>query len=238
MITIKNVSVRYETTVAVNNVSLNIKQGSMIGLIGANGAGKSSLLKALAGLIPDFTGRVAFDGKDLRGERFWVKQHCGYAPEDAELLPYLRGREFLHLIAAIRKVRDIQKEADFFIDLFSLQKTAEELIVNYSHGMRQKLSIAAALIGQPQWLILDEALNGLDPLSLARLKNYFAGQQSKGTTIVLSSHNLSLIRRWCEAVVFLHKGKIVGVFSQGEIKAQEEQSGRTFEDWFVDRVTE
>ena len=236
MITIKNLSVHYEEKTAVQDVTLTFQPGKISGLIGANGAGKSSLLKACVGLIPEFEGSIAFDGKELSQNRFWVKQHCAYAPEDVELLPYLKGREFLQLIATVRNSPQPEKEIDLLQQLFSLREAENELIINYSHGMRQKISLAAALIGEPDYLIFDEALNGMDALSLSRFKNFIDQLLSRGKTIVLSSHIISLIQSWCDPVILMHEGEIFDTLSAGQIKKLEQQKKKSFTDIFVERV--
>ena len=236
MITIRDVSVSYEDKLAVNSVNLEFEPGKITGIIGANGAGKSSLLKACVGLLPEFEGTIEFSGKDLRKNRFWVKQHCAYAPEDVELLPYLKGREFLQLIAAVRGLKNENEEIDFLLDMFALQEVENELIVNFSHGMRQKISLAAALTGKPDYLILDEALNGLDAMSLSRLKKYFEQLLAEGKTIVLSSHIISLIQSWCDPVIIMDKGEILRVLSALEIVGLERQKSKTFSELFIDWI--
>lgn len=238
MISVKNLSVHYEQKTALRDVSLTFPTGKITGLIGTNGAGKSSLLKACVGLLPEYEGDIAFDGKELDENRFWIKQHCAYAPEDVELLPYLKGREFLQLIAAVRGIKNENAEIDFLLDMFALHEVENELIINFSHGMRQKMSLAAALTGKPDYLILDEALNGLDAMSLSRLKKYFEQLLSEGKTIALSSHIISLIQSWCDPVVILHQGEIVNTFSVPEISKLEQQKSKTFAEIFLDWINE
>ncbi len=235
MLSIKNVTITYDTQDAVKDISLDFLPGKLTGLIGRNGAGKSSLLKAAVGLISGYTGTIEFNGKELNKNRFWIKQNCGYAPEDAELLPYLTGREFLELIAKIRKSTDTQKEMDFLINLNGINDKADELVLNYSHGMKQKLSIAAALIGKPDFLILDEALNGLDPVSLYKLKNYLTEQAALNKIVIISSHILPLIQQWCDPVIILNNGRVAKNLSAREI-AELEQN-QSFESYFIKLVS-
>jgi ABC-2 type transport system ATP-binding protein len=236
MLSIKNVSIIYEKKLAVNEASVDITPAKITGLIGPNGAGKSSLLKACVGLINEFAGTIEFDGREIRKRRFWVKQHCGFAPEDVVLMPYLKGSEFLELIAVIRKVSNLREEIDFLIDLTGLQDKKDELIINYSHGMRQKLFIASALTGKPEYLILDEALNGLDTISLFKLKNYLNDLAKQGKTIIISSHILPLIKEWCDPVVIMNNGTIINKYSVSEIEELENQTKQSFESIFVDLI--
>lgn len=237
MISVKNLSISYEEKTALHNVSLDFESGKATGIIGANGAGKSSLLKACVGLLPDFEGTVHFGQKDLRENRYWVKEHCAYAPEDVELLPYMKGREFLQLVAALRGAEHEGHKTDELLDMLALRTVENELIINYSHGMRQKLSLAAALTGETDYLILDESLNGLDALSLFGLKNYFAQLLSKGKTIVLSSHIISLIQSWCDPVVIMDRGEVLRVLSAREITELERQKGKSFAGLFIEMVS-
>jgi len=236
MLSIKNLTVRYEYKTAVEDVSLEIQPGRISGLIGPNGAGKSSLIKACVGMIGEYDGEIRYKDKPLHENRHWVKKHCGYAPEDTVLTPYLKGREFLELIGALRKSADLKKETESLFAMLNLQEKADELIVNYSHGMRQKLSIASTLIGNPDFLIFDEALNGLDPVSLYNLKKYMNELAAAGKTIVLSSHILSLIEDWCDPIIIMHKGKLIKTLTRAEISGMETEKKQSFEEIFVEMV--
>jgi len=238
MLEVDQLFVQYEDKLAVNNVSLNIKPGRITGLIGPNGAGKSSLIKSCVGIINEYAGKIKFNGTDIRNDRLRIKQLCGYAPEDTELLPYLKGNEFLELIGSIRKSSDLAAEIDFLISLMGLEDKQNELIINYSHGMRQKISIASSIIGQPEYLFIDEALNGLDPLSLFRLKNHFIELSEAGKTIIISSHILPLIRSWCDPVLIMNKGSIIKSLSVSEIDELEKQNKKDFESIFVKLIEE
>ncbi len=238
MLSIKNLSIQYENVIAVKNISYDFNSGIINGLIGPNGAGKSSLLKACVGLINDYQGKIIYDEKELGKNRTWVKKQCGYAPEDAVLFPYLTGEEFLQLIASIRnnKQEDLTNEVSFFLQLTGLTAKMDELIVNYSHGMRQKLAIAAALIGEPEFIIIDESLNGLDPIALYNLKKYFNELIKSDKTIILSSHILPLIRDWCHIIVIMDKGALIQEYSKDEILKYEKDRGNSFETLFLETI--
>jgi len=236
MLDIKNLVITYETNIAVDHVNLQIESGRITGIIGANGAGKSSLIKACAGLLPDMEGSIYFDSKELSANRFFVRKSCGYAPEDVELMPYLKGREFLQLIASIRAIKDPETEIEFLEEMFGITEVQEDLIINFSHGMKQKISIAAALIGRPEYLFFDEALNGLDALSMQRLKDHFNSLKKAGHTIILSSHIISLIRDWCDPVIVMHQGKVIQNLSQQEIISLEEKGKKKLEQLFVEWI--
>jgi len=236
MLNIKNLIIAYEDITAVDDVNLQIESGKITGIIGANGAGKSSLIKACTGLLPDMEGSIFFDCKELSENRFFVRKSCGYAPEDVELMPYLKGREFLQLIASIRGIKDDGSEIDFLQEMFGIANVQDELIINFSHGMKQKISIAAALIGRPRYLFFDEALNGLEALSLQRLKKHFNALKEAGHTIFLSSHIISLVRDWCDPVIIMHQGKIIKNLSQQDIALLEEKENKKLENLFVEWI--
>jgi len=218
MLKINNLKVSYDYKVAVDNLSVEFQTGQITGLIGPNGAGKSTLLKTAIGLLSAYSGDILFEGKSLKKERFWVKQNATYASENAELLSYLSGEEFLVLIGRIYKLENITKKVDFFIELMGLQQKRDELIVNYSHGMRQKLSAATALLSKPKYIFLDESLNGMDAPSLSRIFYYLKTQTHEGCLIIISSHNVDLIRDWCQEVFIINNGKIISKFDESEMK--------------------
>ncbi len=218
MIKIDNLTIRYDEIAALDQVSLELPPGKIYGLIGPNGAGKSTLIKACAGLIDIYEGSVFFEGKEIRRHRSWQKEHCSYAPEDVELLPYLKGQEFLQLIGRIRNSARLEEEIRQFNTMLGLAKKEDELIVDFSHGMRQKIAIAAALIGNPKYLLFDETLNGLDTRALNNLRQYMRKIAGRGKTILLSSHVLPLVRDWCDEVIVLEKGRVKNILPQKEVK--------------------
>lgn len=224
-IRISGLSVYYKSTPAVNNLSFEFKPGKLYGICGPNGAGKSTLLNVLAGLIPDFSGDYEIAGYSGRKDRIKIRSLIGYAPEDPELLPYLSGAEYLQMIAEIRNI-EISR-VDDYLDLMSIGNKRHELMRGYSHGMRQKMSLAAALIAGPKVLLLDEALNGLDPLTLIRVKKYFQECTKSGTTILLASHVLELINEWCEEILVMHQGNCPGRFNPNNA------GGQTLQDYFL-----
>lgn len=218
MIQIEKLTIRYDELFALNSVSLELETGKIHGVIGPNGAGKSTLIKACAGLISAYSGSIIFEGKNIRDERSWRKDNCAYAPEDVELLPYLKGYEFLQLIGSIRRTDELESKIDSFLQMLDLKSKQDELITDLSHGMRQKLAVAATLIGDTRYMLFDETLNGLDTRSLNHLKKYFRAKADSGKTILLSSHVLPLVRDWCDSVIVLDAGKISNILEAADIK--------------------
>ena len=140
------------------------------------------------------------------------------------------------MIGTLRKTPDLDNEIKSLFKMLNLQEKENELIINYSHGMRQKISIASTLIGNPDYLIFDEALNGLDPVALFNLKNYLNELANSGKTIILSSHILALILDWCDPIIIMHQGKILKMVSKQEIARMESEMKKTFEQIFIDLV--
>ncbi|HGY55264.1 MAG TPA: ABC transporter ATP-binding protein [Caldithrix abyssi] len=237
MIKINDLTIRYEDSPAVDAVSLHFDEGKICGIIGPNGAGKSTLLKACVGIINEFGGAIVFDGQDAGKNRRRLRERIGYAPEDVTLMPYLSGREFLQLIADLRQPRNPGQEIERYLKMLGLEGVQDQLIINYSHGMRQKLSVVAALLGQPQYIFLDEALNGLDSLALYHLKNHLTELAEDKKHIVISSHVIQLVMQWCDPITLMHEGKIIRNYSQNDIAALEKKQNKTFEQIYVDMIT-
>ena len=218
MLTIKNLTVSYDNKIALDDITLDFKPSIITGLIGPNGAGKSTLMKTCIGLVSTYSGDILYDDRPLKKNRYWVKQNAVYTAENAELLHYLSGHEFLSLISKIYRIDDAGDRIDFFIEMMGLTQKSNALIDSYSHGMRQKISVAAALLSKPKFILLDESLNGMDSISLARIFKYLLEQKNEGRIICISSHNVELIEDWCEEVFVISKGKIKAKLSLDEIK--------------------
>lgn len=236
MIELKNITIAYENMIAVNNVSLNIEQGTIVGIVGPNGAGKSTLIKAMVGLINEYAGEIYYNDLLLRKNRYEIKKLIGYAPEDVDLLPYLMGKEYLQMVADIRNVSEAETQINNLLKILNLDEKKNELINEYSHGMKQKLSVAAAMIGLPQVLIFDEAFNGFDPVSLYNLKTEIDNHVNSGGTVIISSHILELIEKWCTQIVVMNEGEILGKYRKSEIEKMRHEIGKDFNDFFVELI--
>jgi ABC-2 type transport system ATP-binding protein len=235
MINVSNLTIRYPEVIAINNVSIELKEGIIYGLVGPNGAGKSSLIRSLVGLLVEYEGEITFDQVLRTQDPHHIKSLFGYAPEDPDLYPYLTGNEYLHMIADIRQGNASSQIADLRVD-FGLNAVFDDLINRYSHGMRQKISFAAALIGEPKNLILDEALNGFDPISQHNAKKILLKLAQNDHTILLSSHILELVENWCQEIIILNEGKILAEYSQQQIEEIKKNTGKDFNEHFVSLI--
>jgi len=202
---------RYTGIPAVQDVSFHIRRGQVLGYLGPNGSGKSTTVKMLTGLIEPSSGQILFDGaRVLDGNPAFLRR-LGYVPEEPHLYSHLTGPEYLRLVGRLHAIPRgiLEKKIGAFIDLFSLTGARYELLLNYSKGMRQKILLSAALLHNPEVLILDEPFSGLDVGAALVLRNLLRALAREGKVILYCSHVLEVVEKVCSEVVILHKGKIV-----------------------------
>jgi ABC-2 type transport system ATP-binding protein len=202
---------RYSGIPAVENVSFKIRRGQILGYLGPNGSGKSTTVKMLTGLVESSAGEILFDGVRVRAGHPLLARNLGYVPEEPHLYSHLTGAEYLRLVGRLHSIprRPLEQKIDAFIDLFSLSDARYELLLNYSKGMRQKILLSAALLHNPEVLILDEPFSGLDVGAALVLRNLLKALAREGKVILYSSHVLEVVEKVCSEVVILHKGKVV-----------------------------
>jgi ABC-2 type transport system ATP-binding protein len=237
MIELLNVSKNFGELQALKNVSFSIEPGSLCGLVGPNGAGKSTLFKIIMGLLEAKNGKTIIANKTINFGDTDYKLKIGYAPESSQLYEYLTGIEFLQFIAAAKHfvVTKTENEIKKWIDFFDLGGKTNELIKNYSQGMRRKMSLCAALFGNPQILFLDEATNGLDPESSYKFKAYLKSYCENGGTVLFSSHIIETVEYLCDRIIILHKGQIKKELEKKEWENLREQ-GSSLEQMFIELV--
>lgn len=195
----------YGRVVAVDRVDLSLPRGCFVGLIGHNGAGKSTCLSMLMGLRRPTEGRVLVGGVDVVASPREARAMMGAVPEEPALFEYLTAREFLEFVAGVRGGGDV----DEGLEVAGLGADADRLIHQYSQGMRRKTAIAAALLGEPAVIVLDEAINGLDPPSAARMKRVLRARVDAGATVLLSTHVVETVQQVADRVVMLARGRVV-----------------------------
>jgi len=192
--------------VAVDRVDLELPRGAFIGLIGHNGAGKSTLLRMLTGLLLPTEGTVEVDGIDVHADPRQARERMGAVPERPAIYEYLTAREWLAFVADVRGGAD---EIDALLAAMDLSGDADRLIREFSQGMRRKAALAAALLGHPPVVVLDESLNGLDPPSAARVKRLLRDRVDAGATVLLSTHVVDTGEKVADRVVMLAHGRVV-----------------------------
>lgn len=197
---------RFGRVMAVDQVDLDIAPGSFVGLIGHNGAGKSTLLRMLTGLLRPDHGRIEVHGVDVHVEPRRARMHLGAVPEQPALYEFLTAREWLEFVAEVRGGAD---QVEGLLELLDLAGDAERLVREFSQGMRRKAALAAALLGDPAVIVLDESLNGLDPPSAARVKRLLRDRVDAGGTVLLSTHVVDTVERVADRVIMLAHGRVV-----------------------------
>lgn len=224
---------RYGELTALGGVSLRVSSG-IYGLLGANGAGKSTLFKAVAGLVSLDEGAIRVSGLDAAREGLEVRRRLGYLPENLELYDRLTGAELLELVAGLKGLGGATAEAREWLELFELWRWRDHLIAEYSLGMRKKIGLVAALLGDPELVLLDEPLNGLDTDSMRRLRLRIEEMAaSGGTTFLISSHVMSFVERVCDGVAVLRRGRLIAEGTPESLGREAGLAGQPFEDVFL-----
>lgn len=204
-IQVQSLRKEYGRVVAVHEVGFSVEPGELVALIGHNGAGKSTTIKMLTGQLRPTSGSVTVGGVDVLADPGRARGVMGYVPEDPALYDYLTCREFLELVRDLRGGGDLEAA----LRLAGLGEDADRLIREYSQGMRRKTALAAAVVGKPPVLVLDEALNGLDPPSAARVKGELRAYCDAGGAVLLSTHVLETVEKIADRVVMLAHGRVV-----------------------------
>jgi ABC-2 type transport system ATP-binding protein len=211
---------RFGDFVAVDNLSLTVRRGSFFGFLGPNGAGKSTTIKMLTGLLAPTSGKIRVLGRDLSEKPLEVKQRIGVVPEDLNLFERLTGAEMLAFTGRMYGLgkADIAKRSLELLDLMELRNEPRKLIVEYSHGMKKKLSLACALIHRPEVLFLDEPFEGIDAIASRTLKDLLSRLTARGLTVFLTSHVLEIVERLCSDIAIISQGKLLAAGSLGELR--------------------
>ena len=237
ILNILNLSKQIGYTKVLRDVSLNVHRGDFVGIIGPNGAGKTTLLKCITGQLAVPKNCVQIFNHDITSDSLSAKKCFGYAFDPAILPNQLTGMQFLELIASGRHIDLDSSNVSFFVQLLMLESKMNDQIGTYSHGMKQKLSIICALFGNPSLIVLDESLNGLDPVSLYHLKNYLREiTQKREATVILSSHLIDSIEKYCSIVIMLYEGTICKIWSREQLDNEKERTQKDLEQLFVDIV--
>jgi ABC-2 type transport system ATP-binding protein len=204
-------SKRFAVTIAVNSANFTLRRGEVTGYLGPNGSGKSTTVKMLAGLLEPTAGHIYLDGVDIRRDSIAYRRRLGYVPEEPFLYPYLTGPEYLELVGRLRGLpaRILSEKIQAFMDLFALGHFRHTPMSSYSKGMRQKVLISAALLHNPEILIFDEPLSGLDVSAALVFRSMVRALAADGRILLFSSHVLEVVERLCSTVIILHRGSIV-----------------------------
>jgi ABC-2 type transport system ATP-binding protein len=235
MIRLTNLTKRYGSFTAVDGIDLEVPSGELFGFLGPNGAGKTTTLRMIAGILKPTSGRVEIGGDDLERKPRKAKTRMGFIPDRPFVYDKLTGAEFLRFVAALygQEGPVIERRMDELLKLFDLAPWKDELTESYSHGMRQKLIISSALIHQPEVIVVDEPMVGLDPKSARLLKDLFREFTSRGGTILMSTHTLEVAEDMCDRIGIIQGGKIVACGTMAELRHQFAAGDASLEDLFL-----
>ncbi|HEV2914326.1 MAG TPA: ABC transporter ATP-binding protein [Pyrinomonadaceae bacterium] len=238
---------RFGDFTAVDRLNLRVERGRFFGFLGPNGAGKSTTIKMLTGLLAPSSGRISVLGLDISTAALEVKRRIGVVPEDLNLFERLTGREMLTFTARMYGIERalIAERSEELLTLMELDAEPKKLIVEYSHGMKKKLSLACALIHRPEILFLDEPFEGIDAIASRTLKELLSRLTARGLTVFLTSHVLEIVERLCTDIAIIAQGRLVASGSLDELRrgihlegdgreeGQSEAGPLSLEDYFI-----
>jgi ABC-2 type transport system ATP-binding protein len=228
MIRLIDVTKTFKSLHAVNRLSLEVEKGTIFGFLGLNGAGKTTTIKMMAGILQPTSGRILIDGIDLSKDPTTAKSRIGFIPDRPFLYEKLTGTEFLRFVAGLYRMdgrRSLPSRIEQVLDLFDLEHWGDELIESYSHGMKQRLVMSAALIHEPKVLIVDEPMVGLDPQGARLVKEVFKEEARKGTTIFMSTHSLDVAQEMCREIGIIQAGTLIARGTAGDLARMADVEG-------------
>jgi len=225
---------RFGDATAVRDLSFRVEPGEILGLVGPNGAGKTTTLRCLAGILPPTEGSVRIGGRDLAAEPVAARRALAFMPDDPALFEYLTVEEHLRMVARIYGVAEADGRIDALLAELGLGDRRDRFPEELSRGMKQKLTIACGLLHDPEALLFDEPLTGLDPGAIRRMKATIVDRARNGAAVILSSHLLHLVEEVCPRILVIQGGREVAAGSVDEIRAHRpELEGRGLEDVFL-----
>lgn len=238
MIRVEGLKKRYGSFEAVHGVDLHVRPGEVFGFLGPNGAGKTTTLKMIAGLLKPTEGSVVIADVDTAVDPVAAKRVIGYIPDRPYLYEKLTAREFLTFIGGIYGVDEahVTERTVELLDTFGLTRFTDELVEGFSHGMKQRLTLCAALLHHPRLLVVDEPMVGLDPAGAKLIKEVFRGMADDGRTVFLSTHTLDVAEAICDRVAIIVHGRIVAMGTVAELKALHLNGDGKLEDVFLELV--
>ena len=233
MVEIKNLTKSYGNSPinAVDDLSISLRPGEIYGFLGSNGAGKSTTIKCLVGIYPFQHGDIIINGVSIKDKPLEAKMQIGYVSDNHAVFERLTGREYVNHIANLYRVetKDIEQRCARLLKVFKLEEAFDRPIKSYSHGMKQKIAVIAALAHNPKLWVLDEPLTGLDPQSAYQLKKVMKQHAAEGNTVFFSSHILDVVENICDRCCIIEKSHLMGVYDLKELK----QSGKSLEKIFM-----
>ena len=236
MIKTKNLTKRFGNITAVDSLNIEVIKGEIFGFLGPNGAGKTTTIKMLAGIIPPTSGTAYIGGYDIIKEPIKAKKLVGFIPDQPFLYEKLTGYEFLRLIGYLYNIdgKKLETNIELYLELFQLKDWATELIENFSHGMKQRLVMSAAFLHEPEIIIVDEPMVGLDPKGIQLVKDIF---RKKEVTIFMSTHTLPIAEEICDRIAIINEGKLVAIGTMDNLREMIKEGEKRLEPLFL-KITE
>ncbi len=217
MIKLTDLTKVYGDLTAVNSVNLTVEPGEVFGFLGPNGAGKTTTIKMMAGLLQPTAGSAQICGFDVQKDPLRAKAVTGFIPDRPYLYEKLTAEEFMAFVARLYDMRDPSRRIAELLELFGLSDWSDELVENFSHGMKQRLVMASSLLHEPKVLVVDEPMVGLDPRGARLVKDLFRDLAAKGVTVFMSTHTLEIVENMCTRVAIINKGEIIAEGSVADL---------------------
>jgi ABC-2 type transport system ATP-binding protein len=239
MIELTDLTKRYGKTLAVDRLSLSVAAGEIFGFIGPNGAGKTTTIRMMGGTLSPTAGAVVIDGIDMAARPEEAKRRIGFIPDRPFLYEKLTGMEFMRFSADLYGVGDgtFRPKAEDLLRTFGLFDWSHDLIEAYSHGMKQRLVISAALLHDPRVLVVDEPMVGLDPAAIKMVKDILKDLARRGTAVFMSTHTLSVAEDLCDRIGIIHRGALIALGTTRELKRLAQAQQADLEEVFL-KLTE
>ncbi|RLA91606.1 MAG: ABC transporter ATP-binding protein [Deltaproteobacteria bacterium] len=236
MIKTENLTKRFGNITAVDSLNIEVIKGEIFGFLGPNGAGKTTTIKMLAGIIPPTSGTAYIGGYDIIKEPIKAKKLVGFIPDQPFLYEKLTGYEFLRFIGYLYNIdgKKLETNIELYLELFQLKDWATELIENFSHGMKQRLVMSAAFLHEPEIIIVDEPMVGLDPKGIQLVKDIF---RKKEVTIFMSTHTLPIAEEICDRIAIINEGKLVAIGTMDNLREMIKEGEKRLEPLFL-KITE
>jgi ABC-2 type transport system ATP-binding protein len=235
MIQLIHLTKRFGRLIAVNDVNLEVRPGEIFGFLGPNGAGKTTTIKMMAGILEPTEGTVVIDGKDMAEDPVGAKRVTGFIPDRGFLYEKLTGIECLQFVASIYGMDQgrVESRINELISLFEMDAWAADLIESYSHGMKQRLVMSAALLHEPKVIVVDEPMVGLDPKAGRLVKRVFGSLASDGVSIFMSTHTLGIAEEMCDRIGIINEGRLIALGTASDLRQKADAEGRDLETVFL-----
>jgi ABC-2 type transport system ATP-binding protein len=235
MIEIRGCTKRYGDLVAVDDLSLEVSDSEIFGFLGPNGAGKSTTIKMMVGLIRPDSGKIRVGDHDIAESPESAKQILAYIPEKGYVFEKMTAWEYLTFIGGLYKIdeNEFRSNSEKYLDIFGLSEWKDEIIANFSHGMKQRLLLTSSFMRDPKVLILDEPHNGLDPKGVKILRDILYESRDKGMTIILCTHIIAIAEQMCDKIAIMNKGSIIAQGKKDDLNLYAKSDEKTLEDVFL-----